>query len=129
MTPSSRASGSASRTPTADPNSPANMLPCTNAPRLPNIGLISTSGSSAISDRKNCLSSSLGLGISTVGSRTPLGGLRRLLDDAEHGALRVSDYRHAPDRGVERRDQDRAAELAGLGHGGVRVGHAEVHVP
>ena len=40
-----------------------------DAPRLPNIGLISTSGSSAISDRKNCLSSSLGLGISTAGSR------------------------------------------------------------
>src|SRR5580704_14264198 len=116
MASSSRASGSASRTPTADPNSPANMLPCTNAPRLPNIGLISTSGSSAISDRKNCLSSSLGLGISTAGSRlgcadypAPLGGLRRLLDDTEHRALRVTDHRHAPDRGVERRDQDRAA--------------------
>ena len=68
MAASSPASASPSRTPTADPNSPANMLPCTKAPRLPNIGLISTSGSSGSSDRKNRLSSSLGLGISTVGS-------------------------------------------------------------
>ena len=49
------------------PNSPANMLPCTNAPRLPNIGLTSTSGSSGIRPRKNCLSSSVGLGISIPG--------------------------------------------------------------
>src|SRR6266702_5594279 len=64
MDASSRLSPSLSRTPTAGPNSPANMFPFTNAPRLPNMGLISTAGSSGIRPRKNCLSPSLGLGIS-----------------------------------------------------------------
>src|SRR5258708_5603076 len=55
---------SSSRTPTSGPNRPANMFPFTNAPRLPNIGLTSTAGSSGIRDRKNSLSPSLGLGTS-----------------------------------------------------------------
>src|SRR5438309_6006398 len=40
-----------------------NMLPFTKPPRFPNIGLTSTRGSSGTSDRKNSLSSSVGLGI------------------------------------------------------------------
>src|SRR4051794_19393390 len=45
------------------PNSPANMFPCTKAPRLPNIGLTSTRGSSGTRARKRSRSSALGLGI------------------------------------------------------------------
>src|SRR4249919_449538 len=64
MAASSLRPASSSRTPTSAPNSPANMFPFTNAPRLPNIGLTSTAGPPGMSDLKNCLSSSLGLGIS-----------------------------------------------------------------
>src|SRR5215472_6980875 len=129
---SSARAASSSLTPTAGPNNPANMFPCTNAPRLPNIGLTSTDGSSGSTDLKNALSVSLGFGISIVApeSRTgvPLG--RRLgLVEAEHGALRVRDYGHLADRGVERFHHDRSAQLLGLRHGGVRVGDREVHVP
>src|SRR5258705_13903525 len=46
------------------------MFPYTNAPRLPNIGLISTSGSSGSTERKNSLSASVGLGI-CIGTRLP----------------------------------------------------------
>ena len=42
---------------------PANMLPFTNAPRLPNIGLMTTAGSAGIIDRNPALSCSVGFGI------------------------------------------------------------------
>src|SRR5690348_1593251 len=132
MPSSSARPASSSRTPTAGPNSPANMLPCTNAPRLPNIGLTSTAGSSGTTDLKYSLSASLGLGISMVrslGSAWPASGRHRGLEKAEHGPLRVGDHGHLPDRGVERRHQDRAAQFGDLGRGRVRVGDREVHVP
>src|SRR6202042_3061344 len=66
-------SSSLRRTPTSDPNRPANMLPCTNAPRLPNIGLISTSGPAGTSAVKYSLSSCDGLGICMPASVSPGG--------------------------------------------------------
>src|SRR6476620_11572236 len=51
------------RTQIVEPNNPANMLPFTNAPRLPNIGLITTAGSAGIIDRNPALSCSVGFGI------------------------------------------------------------------
>src|SRR5918995_6387018 len=64
----SRASRSASGslTPTSAPNRPMNILPFTYAPRLPNIGLTSTRGSSGTSERNTSFSASVGLGISTI---------------------------------------------------------------
>src|SRR5260370_22217171 len=122
---SSRWAVSSRRTPTAGPNRPANMFPCTNAPRLPNIGLTSTAGSPGIRPRKNCLSSSLGFGISMRPPDGPppqiLGPLRSRLDDAERGALRVAHSGDAADRGVERLDQDGAAPLSHLGPRSVRL--------
>jgi hypothetical protein len=44
-------------------NSPMNMLPFTNAPRLPNIGLTSTRSSSGTSFSNRARSASLGFGI------------------------------------------------------------------
>jgi len=49
-----------------EPNSPMNMLPFTNAPRLPNIGLTVTSARSGTKSWKTALSSSVGLGIFTA---------------------------------------------------------------
>src|SRR2546428_467170 len=52
-------SSSPSLTPTSAPKRPMNMLPFTNPPRLPNMGLTSTWGSSGTRERKYCLSSSV----------------------------------------------------------------------
>src|SRR5579859_2106404 len=124
MPSSSARPWSSSRTPTAGPNSPANMFPCTNAPRLPNIGLISTAGSSGSTDRKKSLSASLGFGISMVAPcayARPPSGRRGRLEDAEHRPLRIGDDGHLADRGVEWLHHDRASQFPDLGHGGVRV--------
>src|SRR6516162_5791008 len=77
MPSSSPRAASSSRTPTAGPNSPANMFPCTNALRLPNIGLTSTDGSSGSTDLKNSLSASLGFGISIVAPESRTRGAAR----------------------------------------------------
>src|SRR5438132_8389612 len=57
------ASGTGRRTNRSSPNSPANMLPFTNAARLPNIGRMVTAGSAGTSLLKAALASSVGLGI------------------------------------------------------------------
>ena len=59
------------------------MFPFTNAPRLPNIGLTSTRGSSGTPERNRSLSASVGFGIcmrglhvtapAAPGKRTPTG--------------------------------------------------------
>src|SRR5215831_7562013 len=49
--------------PTSEPNRPMNMLPLTKAPRLPNIGLISTCGASGTRPVKRSRSASVGFGI------------------------------------------------------------------
>lgn len=59
---SRRPASSTSRTPIVEPNAPANMLPFTNAPRLPNIGFTTTAGSPGISARNLSLSCSVGFG-------------------------------------------------------------------
>src|SRR5713226_6718453 len=51
------------RTKRSSPNNPANMLPFTNAARLPNIGRMVTAGSAGTSLVKAALACSLGLGI------------------------------------------------------------------
>src|SRR4029077_7072540 len=51
------------RTNRSSPKSPANMLPFTNAARLPNIGRIVTAGSSGTSFANAALACSLGFGI------------------------------------------------------------------
>src|SRR5262249_27014800 len=71
MPSSSARAASSSRTPTAGPNNPANMFPRTNAPRLPNIGLTSTDGSSGSPDWKKSCDASLGFGISMVAPLQP----------------------------------------------------------
>src|SRR4051794_418496 len=45
-----------------------NMLPCTKAPRLPNIGFTSTSGASGTRSANRARSASVGLGICTAAS-------------------------------------------------------------
>src|SRR3954471_18113563 len=55
-------------TPMVEPNNPANMLPLTNAPRLPNIGLTTTPGWSGTTRRNRSFSSSVALGISMASS-------------------------------------------------------------
>src|SRR6185437_4431286 len=67
---SSSRSSSGSLTPMSGPNRPMNMLPCTNAPRFPNIGLTSTSGASGTRPLKRSRSASVGLGI-CIGSHLP----------------------------------------------------------
>src|SRR5215475_9512962 len=56
-------SSSGSLMPTSEPNRPMNMLPFTNAPRLPNIGLISTCGASGTRPVNRSRSDSVGFGI------------------------------------------------------------------
>ena len=141
MATSSSASAWPSRTPTADPNSPANMLPCTKAPRLPNMGLISTSGSASIKRPEELLVFLAGLGYLHRGllRRYAACGIAPayagrcyssgLAGDAEHRALRVAGHRHAADRGVERFSQHRPAQFRYLRHGSVCVADGEVHVP
>src|ERR1019366_1205305 len=93
-------------------------------------GLISTAGSSGTRDRKNCLSSSLGFGISMgVRSSLRLGGLICGLDNTERRSLRVTHHCDAADRGIERPSQDRAAQFGDLRDGGVGVRDGEVHAP
>src|SRR6266571_1580309 len=59
---SSARSWSESRTDTCEPNSERNMLPFTNAARLPNIGRTLTRGSSGTRDSKYALDASSGFG-------------------------------------------------------------------
>src|ERR1700722_5652302 len=73
MAASASRSSSRSRTPTAGPKSPANMLPCTKAPRLPNIGLISTSGAAGNSELKEAFAPCDGFGICMPASVSPPG--------------------------------------------------------
>src|SRR3989442_6482933 len=54
---------SGSRTKRSSPNRPANMLPFTNAARLPNMGRMVTAGSTGTSFVKAALACSLGFGI------------------------------------------------------------------
>src|ERR687887_240059 len=66
---SARWSDSSSFTPTSEPNSPINMFPLTNAPRLPNIGLTSTRSSAGTNLSNRALSASDGFGI-FIGNRS-----------------------------------------------------------
>src|SRR6478672_10227382 len=74
-------------TPTVGPKRPANMLPFTNAPRFPNIGLITTPGRSGISERKCSFSASDAFGISTVNLRKGAGQEQILLQNTPAPAV------------------------------------------
>src|SRR5450759_4543975 len=64
-------SGSGSLTKRSSPNSPANILPFTNAERLPNIGFSVTAGSSGTNSLNAAFASSLALG-SEPGAMRPM---------------------------------------------------------
>ena len=49
--------------------------------------------------------------------------------DVEHGAHRIGQRGEAPRLNVHRRHDEGSSELLGLGHGGIGVGHGEVHAP
>src|SRR3712207_4681572 len=83
----------------SDPNSPMNMLPFTNAARLPNIGLTSTLLCLGTRSRKRCISASVGRGICMVGTPYSISSSSRLGDGAasELGSEEAKGEQHAED--------------------------------